>query len=110
MLLGAAAGRLRGLGIDLVAMSVNDVLTAGGKPAFFMDVITCGRVVPERIAELVEGVAEGCRKAGCVLLGGETAEHPDMMAPDEFDLAGFCVAVSERRELISGARVESRAM
>ena len=107
VLLGAAAGRLRGLGIDLVAMSVNDVLTAGGKPAFFMDVITCGRVVPERVAELVEGVAEGCRTAGCVLLGGETAEHPDMMAPDEFDLAGFCVGVSERRELISGARVEA---
>ena len=107
VLLGAAAGRLRGLGIDLVAMSVNDVLTAGGRPAFFMDVITCGRIVPDRIAELVEGVAEGCRTAGCALLGGETAEHPDMMAPDEFDLAGFCVAVSERRELISGARVEA---
>jgi phosphoribosylformylglycinamidine cyclo-ligase len=107
VLLGAAAGRLHGLGIDLVAMSVNDVLTAGGKPAFFMDVITCGRIVPERIAELVEGVAEGCRQAGCVLLGGETAEHPDMMAPDEFDLAGFCVGVSERRELVSGARVEA---
>jgi phosphoribosylformylglycinamidine cyclo-ligase len=107
VLLGAAAGRLHGLGIDLVAMSVNDVLTAGGRPAFFMDVITCGRIVPERIAELVEGVAEGCRTAGCVLLGGETAEHPDMMAPDEFDMAGFCVGISERRELISGARVEA---
>ena len=91
VLLGAAAGRLRGLGVDLVAMSVNDVLTTGARPAFFIDLITCGRVVPERIAELVEGVAEGCRVAGCVLLGGETAEHPDMMPPDEFDLAGFCV-------------------
>jgi phosphoribosylformylglycinamidine cyclo-ligase len=105
VLLGAAAGRLHGLGIDLVAMSVNDVLTAGGNPAFFMDVITCGRIVPERIAELVEGVAEGCRRARCVLLGGETAEHPDMMGADDFDLAGFCVAISERRELVSGARV-----
>jgi phosphoribosylformylglycinamidine cyclo-ligase len=107
VLLGAAAGRLRGLGVDLVAMSVNDVLTAGGRPAFFMDVITCGRIVPERIVELVEGVAEGCRQARCVLLGGETAEHPDMMAADDFDLAGFCVAISERRELVSGARVEA---
>jgi phosphoribosylformylglycinamidine cyclo-ligase len=107
LLLGAAAGRFRGLGIDLVAMSVNDVLTAGGRPAFFMDVITCGRIVPERIGELVEGVAEGCRLAGCALLGGETAEHPDMLEPDEFDMAGFCVAVCERREMVSGARAEA---
>ncbi|HEU0193520.1 MAG TPA: phosphoribosylformylglycinamidine cyclo-ligase, partial [Gaiellales bacterium] len=71
------------------------------------DVITCGRIVPERIAELVEGVADGCRQARCVLIGGETAEHPDMMGPDDFDLAGFCVAISERRELVSGARVEA---
>jgi phosphoribosylformylglycinamidine cyclo-ligase len=102
MLLGLAAGRLHGLGIDLVAMSVNDVITSGGRPAFFMDVITCGKIVPDRIAELVEGIAEGCRLAGCALLGGETAEHPDMMQPDEIDMAGFCVGVSERRELVSG--------
>ncbi|HEU0194751.1 MAG TPA: AIR synthase related protein, partial [Gaiellales bacterium] len=74
VLLGAAAGRLRGLGIDLVAMSVNDVITTGARPAFFMDVITCGKVQPDRIAELVEGIAAGCRDAGCALLGGETAE------------------------------------
>src|SRR5436305_10913016 len=86
-------------------MSVNDVITTGGRPAFFLDVITCGRLDPERIAELVEGIAEGCRQAGCALLGGETAEHPDMMKPDEFDMAGFAVAVSERRDLIGGARV-----
>ena len=104
VLLGLAAGRLRGLGTDLVAMSVNDVVTSGGRPAFFMDVITCGRIVPDRIAELVEGIAEGCRLAGCALLGGETAEHPDMMQPDEIDMAGFCVGVCERRELVSGAR------
>jgi phosphoribosylformylglycinamidine cyclo-ligase len=104
ILLGLAAGRLHGLGIDLVAMSVNDVITSGGRPAFFMDVITCGKIVPDRIAELVEGIAEGCRLAGCALLGGETAEHPDMMQPDEIDMAGFCVGVSERRELVSGAR------
>lgn len=106
-LLGQAAGRYAGLGVDLVAMSVNDVITAGARPAFFMDVITCGRIDVDRVVELVEGIAEGCREAGCVLLGGETAEHPDMMRPDDFDMAGFCVAVSERRELVSGGRVEA---
>jgi phosphoribosylformylglycinamidine cyclo-ligase len=105
VLLGQAAGRLHGLGIDLVAMSVNDVITSGGRPAFFLDVITCGRIDPDVIAELVEGIADGCRQAGCALLGGETAEHPDMMRPDDLDLAGFCVALSERRELVSGARI-----
>ena len=107
ILLGARAGRLHGLGIDLVAMSVNDVITTGARPAFFLDVITCGRLDPDRIAELVEGIAEGCRLAGCALLGGETAEHPDMMQPDEFDMAGFAVAVGERRDLIGGARVRA---
>jgi phosphoribosylformylglycinamidine cyclo-ligase len=105
VLLGAAAGRLRGLGIDLVAMSVNDVITCGARPLFFLDVITCGRIDPDRIAELVEGIAAGCNDAGCALLGGETAEHPDMMKPEEFDLAGFCVGGCERRELIGGSRV-----
>jgi phosphoribosylformylglycinamidine cyclo-ligase len=105
VLLGRAAGRYRGLGVDLVAMCVNDVITSGARPAFFLDVITCGALVPERIAELVEGVAEGCREAGCALLGGETAEHPDMMAADDFDLAGFCVGMCERREMVGGARI-----
>jgi phosphoribosylformylglycinamidine cyclo-ligase len=106
IMLGRQAGRFRGLGVDLVAMCANDVLTSGARPLFFMDVITCGKVVPERVAELVEGVADGCRQAGCALLGGETAEHPDMMADDDFDMAGFCVGGSERRELVSGARGE----
>jgi phosphoribosylformylglycinamidine cyclo-ligase len=105
ILLGAAAGRLHGLGIDLVAMSVNDVITTGARPAFFLDVITCGRVDPARVAELVEGIADGCRQAGCALLGGETAEHPDMLEPDELDMAGFAVGAGERRDLIGGARV-----
>ena len=105
VLLGHAAKRYSGLGIDTVAMSVNDVLTSGGRPAFFLDHITCGRIDPGLVAELVEGVAEGCRRAGCVLLGGETAEHPGMMEPDEFDIAGFCVGVCERREQVSGARI-----
>jgi phosphoribosylformylglycinamidine cyclo-ligase len=107
ILLGAAADRLPGLGVDLVAMCVNDVITTGARPAFFLDVITCGRVDPERIAALVEGIAEGCRQAGCALLGGETAEHPGMMEPDGFDMAGFAVAVGERRDLIGGARVRA---
>ena len=107
VLLGRAAGRHAGLGIDLVAMSVNDVITSGARPAFFMDVITCGRVDVDVVAELVEGIADGCRQAGCALLGGETAEHPDMMKPEEYDLAGFCVALAERRELVSGSRVQA---
>jgi phosphoribosylformylglycinamidine cyclo-ligase len=107
VLLGHAARRYAGLGIDTVAMSVNDVITSGGRPAFFLDHITCGRIDPGLVAELVEGVAEGCRRARCVLLGGETAEHPGMMEPEEFDIAGFCVGVCERRELVSGGRIES---
>jgi phosphoribosylformylglycinamidine cyclo-ligase len=107
VLLGHAARRYAGLGIDTVAMSVNDVITSGGRPAFFLDHITCGRIDPGLVAELVEGVAEGCRRAGCVLLGGETAEHPGMMEPEEFDIAGFCVGVCERRELVSGARIQA---
>ena len=106
ILLGAAAGRHAGLGIDLVAMSVNDVTTSGCRPAFFMDVITCGKIDVDVVSELVSGIAEGCRRAGCALLGGETAEHPDMLEAGEFDMAGFCVGIAERRELISGRRVE----
>ena len=107
VLLGHAARRYAGLGIDTVAMSVNDVITSGGRPAFFLDHITCGRIDPGLVAELVEGAAEGCRRAGCVLLGGETAEHPGMMEPEEFDIAGFCVGVCERRELVSGVRIKA---
>jgi phosphoribosylformylglycinamidine cyclo-ligase len=105
VLLGRAAERYAGLGVDLVAMCVNDVITSGAHPAFFLDVVTCGKVVPDRIAQLVEGIADGCRQAGCVLLGGETAEHPDMMAADDFDLAGFCVGICERRDMVGGARI-----
>jgi phosphoribosylformylglycinamidine cyclo-ligase len=107
ILLGAAAGRYAGLGVDLVAMSVNDVITSGCRPAFFMDVITCGKIDVNVVSELVSGIADGCRQAGCALLGGETAEHPDMLGPDGLDMAGFCVAIAERRELVSGRRVEA---
>lgn len=88
-----ASGRLHDAGIDCVAMVVNDVLCTGATPAFMLDYISCGRIDPETIAELVEGVADGCRQAGCVLLGGETAEHPGVQDPDELDIAGFCVGV-----------------
>jgi phosphoribosylformylglycinamidine cyclo-ligase len=103
--LAVAAGRLRGIGIDAVAMSVNDVATTGARPAFFLDYIACGRLDPDRVAEIVEGVAEGCREARCALLGGETAEHPGVLGPDDVDVAGFCVGAGERRDLVGGGRI-----
>ena len=106
LLLGLACGRVEQLGIDLVAMSVNDVLTTGAEPLFFLDYIACHRLEPDRIAEIVAGVSEGCRLAGCALLGGETAEMPALYTPTHFDLAGFCVGVVERRRLIDPRRVE----
>jgi phosphoribosylformylglycinamidine cyclo-ligase len=87
------AGRLDTVGIDLVAMCADDVACTGAEPLLFLDYVAAGKVVPEEIAALVEGVAEGCRRAGCALLGGETAEHPGVMEPGRFDLAGFCVGV-----------------
>ena len=77
-------------------MSVNDVVTCGAEPVLFLDCISIGRLDPERVAQLVEGVADGCRQAGCALLGGETAEMPDLYGPDDFDVAGFAVGVAER--------------
>jgi phosphoribosylformylglycinamidine cyclo-ligase len=98
-------GRLDTAGIDLVAMCADDVACTGAEPLFFLDYLSVGRVVPERVAAVVEGVAEGCRRAGCALLGGETAEHPDVMAEDGFDLAGFCVGVVEEQDLLGPHRV-----
>jgi phosphoribosylformylglycinamidine cyclo-ligase len=91
---------LDGVGRDLVAMCADDVVCHGATPFFFLDYLAVGRVVPERVARIVEGVAAGCRDAGCELVGGETAEHPGVMADDEFDLAGFCVGIVERARLI----------
>lgn len=91
LLVALAQNRLDTIGIDLVAMNVNDVLAAGGEPLFFLDYIAVGHLVPERIRELVAGVAAGCREAGCALLGGETAELPDLYRHDDFDLSGFAV-------------------
>ena len=90
------------VGIDCVAMCVNDVACAGGEPLFFLDYIACGKNVPEKIAQIVKGVAEGCRQSEAALVGGETAEHPGLMPEDEYDLAGFTVGVVEQKDLIDG--------
>jgi phosphoribosylformylglycinamidine cyclo-ligase len=100
------AGRLDTVGIDLVAMCADDVVCTGAEPVFFLDYLAVGKVVPERVGALVEGVAEGCRRAGCALLGGETAEHPGVMADDQFDLAGFCVGLLDDEHRIGPHRVQ----
>lgn len=94
------------IGIDCVAMCVNDVACAGGEPLFFLDYIACGKNFPEKIASIVKGVAEGCRQAGAALIGGETAEHPGLMPEEEYDLAGFAVGVAEEKELITGEHIQ----
>jgi len=99
------AGRLNTIGIDLVAMCADDVVCTGAEPLFFLDYLAVGRVVPEEVASIVEGVAEGCRRARCALLGGETAEHPGVTSPGRFDLAGFCVGVVEESQMLGPSRV-----
>ena len=94
------------VGIDCVAMCVNDIACAGGEPLFFLDYIACGRNVPERIAAIVSGVAEGCSQAGAALIGGQTAEMPGFYPVDEYDLAGFAVGVVDEKDLITGASVK----
>jgi phosphoribosylformylglycinamidine cyclo-ligase len=103
--IAAALGRYDTIGRDLVAMCVDDVVCSGAEPLFFLDYVAVGRVEPEQVADLVGGVADGCREAGCALVGGETAEHPGLMEPGEFDLAGFCVGIVERDRLIDGSAV-----
>ncbi len=98
-------GRLDTVGIDLVAMCADDVVCTGAEPLFFLDYLAVGKVMPERVAAIVEGVAEGCRRAGCALLGGETAEHPGVMPDDQFDLAGFCVGAVDEARLLGPDRV-----
>ena len=90
------------IGIDAVAMCVNDVACAGGEPLFFLDYIACGKNYPEKIAEIVTGVAEGCKQAGAALIGGETAEHPGLMPEEEYDLAGFAVGIVDEKDMITG--------
>lgn len=95
------------IGIDAVAMCVNDVACAGGEPLFFLDYIACGKNYPEKIAAIVKGVAEGCRQSDCALIGGETAEHPGLMPEDEYDLAGFSVGVVDRKDIVTGEHVRA---
>jgi phosphoribosylformylglycinamidine cyclo-ligase len=101
--IAAALGRFDTIGIDLVAMCADDVVCSGAEPIAFLDYVAVGRLDPLQVAELVAGVADGCRRAGCALVGGETAEHPGLMGAGEFDLAGFCIGIAERTELIDVA-------
>ena len=94
------------VGIDCVAMCVNDIACAGGEPLFFLDYIACGKNYPEKIAAIVKGVAEGCKQAGAALIGGETAEHPGLMPEEEYDLAGFAVGVVDEKNLITGEQIK----
>jgi phosphoribosylformylglycinamidine cyclo-ligase len=106
VLVAAAAKRYDTVGIDLVAMNVNDMLCCGGEPLFFLDYVALHKLEPEFVERIVAGVAEGCRQANCALLGGETAEMPDIYGPGHFDLAGFAVGVVERKRIIDGSHVE----
>ena len=95
------------IGIDAVAMCVNDIACAGGEPLFFLDYIACGKNYPEKIADIVKGVAEGCLQSEAALIGGETAEHPGLMPEEDYDLAGFAVGVCDKKEMITGENLEA---
>ncbi len=94
------------IGIDAVAMCVNDIICCGAKPLFFLDYIACGKNIPEKIAEIVSGVAEGCVQSGAALIGGETAEHPGMMPVDDYDLAGFAVGIVDKKKILDNTTME----
>jgi phosphoribosylformylglycinamidine cyclo-ligase len=104
-LVAQATGRFTTIGLDLVAMCVDDIVCQGAEPLFFLDYIAVGKLDPDHIEQLVDGIAEGCRQAGCSLIGGEMAEHPGAMEPGEFDLVGFAVGVAERDRMLTGRHV-----
>ena len=95
------------IGIDAVAMCVNDIICCGAKPLFFLDYIAIGKNIPEKVAAIVEGIAEGCVQSGCALIGGETAEHPGLMPEDEYDVAGFSVGIADKPKMIDGSKLKA---
>src|SRR5437762_988433 len=105
-LVAQATGRFTTIGVDLVAMCVDDIAAQGAEPLFFLDYIAVGRLEPDQVEGLVTGMVDGCRQAGCALIGGEMAEHPGALEPGEFDLVGFTVGVAERDRLVTGERIE----
>ena len=104
-LIAQAAGRFTTIGVDLVAMCVDDIAAQGAEPLFFLDYIAVGKLEPDQVEDLVAGMVDGCRQAGCALIGGEMAEHPGALEPGEFDLVGFTVGVADRDRLVTGERI-----
>ncbi|MCL2576818.1 MAG: phosphoribosylformylglycinamidine cyclo-ligase [Defluviitaleaceae bacterium] len=107
LMLAFKLGKHDTIGIDAVAMCVNDIITVGAKPLFFLDYIACGKVVPDIMEDIIAGVSEGCVQSGCALIGGEMAEHPDMMPENEYDIAGFCVGIVEKSKMITGENIKA---